>query len=119
MNAKDLATLVMEPAPSLAEVLAEAEAMPYLMADIRVTGHPDAERVFAVYQALERAARCLAAGAYVDPNPKLREAGVCAIRVGTVAFRDLLHALQCLQGMAPMVIPELGLSKPEKSGEPF
>lgn len=87
----------------------QAEKLPFRIADLRsVSEREDAAEYF---QDLEKAARCLVAGAYIDPDPKLREAGVCCIRVGTVHFAEMVSALQSLTQFseylrAPVADPE-------------
>lgn len=72
----------------------EAEKLPFRMADLKTPA--EREQAAEYFRDIERAARSLVSGAYIDPDPKLRDAGVCTIRVGTVAFADMVSALTSL-----------------------
>lgn len=82
--------------------LDRAEAIPFRMAELRFDANANYETTLAweYLREIERAARCLVAGAYIDPNPKLREFGVASIRVGTVHFADLVNAIESLNQVA-------------------
>src|SRR5690606_11455596 len=82
--------------------LDRAEAIPFRMANVVIDPKSNAEThlVWEHFVAIERAARCLVSGAYIDPNPKLRMAGVPSIRVGSVAFCELVAAIESLNQVA-------------------
>lgn len=82
--------------------LDRAEEIPFRMADLQIDPKANREMRWAweYLRDIERAARCLVSGAYIDPNPKLRDFGVAKIRVGSVSFTDLVSAIESLNQVA-------------------